>query len=207
MLDKKLWIIALILSLFTILYNILEGLFSVYFGVKEETLALFGFGIDSFIEVLSGVGIFYMVIRTLKNKERNIKFEKIALRITGISFYILSIGLIISIVINLIEGRKPETTLWGIIISLISIITMYLLIKAKIYIGRKLNSDAIIADAYCTKTCLYLSFILLASSFFYEILKIGYIDLLGALGISYFSFKEGKETFEKEEEKCECSKI
>ncbi|MEN2983784.1 MAG: cation transporter [Dictyoglomaceae bacterium] len=203
--DKELWKFALVLSLFTIFYNILEGLFSVYFGAKDETLALFGFGIDSFIEVLSGLGIFYMIIRTLRNKERNFNFEKGALKTTGTSFYILSIGLTLSVFVNLVIGNKPETTFWGIIISIISIIVMYILIKLKLYVGKKLNSDAIIADAYCTKTCLYLSFILLLSSLLYESLKISYIDSIGALGISYFSFREGKESFEKASKGyCEC---
>lgn len=203
--DRRLWNLVLVLAIITILYNILEGLVSIYFGYEDETLALLGFGLDSFVEVLSGIGIFYMVLRTLKDKERRINFEKIALRITGISFYILSIGLVISAMINMLTGHKPKTTFWGIVISIISIITMYFLIKLKLYAGRKLNSDAIIADAYCTKTCLYLSFILLISSLFYEFLKIVYMDSLGALGIAYYSFKEGKEAFEKTEgEVCKC---
>jgi len=197
--NRRFWIWALFLSLITILYNLFEGLFSVYFGLEDDTLSLLGFGLDSFIEVLSGVGIFYMVIRTLKNRERNFKFEKTALKITGTSFYILSIGLIFSAMINILEGNKPDTTFWGVVISLISILTMSILVRAKLYVGKKLDSEAIIADAYCTRTCLYLSFILLLSSFLFEVLKIGYIDSIGALGISYLSFKEGRESFEKAE--------
>jgi hypothetical protein len=48
---------AYALALVTILYNILEGLVSVYFGIEDETIALFGFGLDSFVEVISSVGI------------------------------------------------------------------------------------------------------------------------------------------------------
>jgi len=54
--------------------------------------------------------------------------------------------------------------------------------SAKIRVGRKLESDAIIADAHCTRTCLYLSVILLLASVLYQILKIGYIDSAGAKG-------------------------
>ena len=98
---------------------------------------------------------------------------------------------------NLIYDVKPETTLVGIIVSSISIITMYLLMNAKLKVGKALNSDAIIADANCTKTCFYLSFILLGSSVLYELFSIQYFDILGSLGIAYFAFKEGKEAFEK----------
>ena len=74
---------------------------------------------------------------------------------------------------------------------------MIILVAFKLNIGKKLNSNAIIADANCTKTCVYLSVILLISSIFYELFKIGYIDSLGALGIAYFAFKEGKESMDK----------
>jgi hypothetical protein len=47
----KLFRMAQWLAIATIVYNILEGLVSVYFGFEDESLALFGFGIDSFIEV------------------------------------------------------------------------------------------------------------------------------------------------------------
>ncbi|PJA99290.1 MAG: hypothetical protein CO127_10930, partial [Ignavibacteria bacterium CG_4_9_14_3_um_filter_36_18] len=54
-----------------------------------------------------------------------------------------------------------------------------------------------IADANCTRTCFYLSFILLAASLIYEMTGIGYIDAIGSLGIAYYAFKEGKESFGK----------
>ena len=189
---------AMFLSIFTIFYNLAEGIVSVFFGAKDGTLALLGFGIDSFVEVISGIGILHMVLRMKYSKVvTQDKFEKTALRITGYSFYLLTIGLIAASVINLIEGTKPHTTFAGIIISLISIITMYWLMKSKLKVGRKLNSDAIIADANCTKTCFYLSFILLAASLLYELFGIGFIDILGSLAIAYYAFKEGKESLDK----------
>lgn len=189
---------ALILSVVTIFYNILEGLISILFGFNDETLALLGFGIDSFVEVISGIGILHMILRMKKNSiEQRDKFESTALNITGYSFYILTIGLVVGAIYNLTAGIKPETTVAGIIISSVSILTMYLLVKLKLEVGNALNSDAIIADANCTKTCFYLSFILLASSLTYEIFKINYLDIAGTLGIAIFAFKEGKESFEK----------
>jgi divalent metal cation (Fe/Co/Zn/Cd) transporter len=104
------------------------------------------------------------------------------------------------------KNVKPETTMVGIIISIISIVTMYALLHYKLKVGRALNSDAIIADANCTKTCFYLSFILLASSLSYEVFKIGYLDIAGSLGIAYFAYKEGKESIVKSKsEKLSCS--
>ena len=77
----------------------------------------------------------------------------------------------------------------------------------KMRIGKQLNSDAIIADANCTKTCFYLSFILLASSGLYELFGIAWLDIAGSLGIAWFAFSEGREAFEKskmEELSCHC---
>ena len=189
---------ALYLSIITILYNIAEGLFSVFFGFNDETLALFGFGLDSFVEVISGIGILHMIIRMKQNpiSERD-EFERTALKITGLSFHILCAGLILSSLLLIIYNVKPDTTIIGIIISLVSILTMYALLHYKLKVGKALNSDAIIADANCTKTCFYLSFILLASSLSYEVFKIGYLDIAGSLGIAYFAYKEGSESLAK----------
>jgi len=189
---------AFVLSLITIFYNIIEGLISIYFGVGDETLALLGFGVDSFVEVISGIGIAHMILRMKYSKvETRDTFEKTALKVTGTAFYLLTVGLIIGSVLNVINDVKPESTLPGIIIAGISILTMYWLMTSKLKVGKALNSDAIIADANCTKTCFYLSFILLAASGLYELFNIAYFDILGSLGIAYFAFKEGREAFEK----------
>ncbi|MBI1938653.1 MAG: cation transporter [Ignavibacteriales bacterium] len=189
---------ALILAYVTIFYNLLEGVVSVFFGLEDETLSLFGFGVDSFVEVISGIGIWHM-LKTIneKGEDDRDQFEKTALKITGSAFYFLVAGLAATSVYNIATGHKPETTFWGVVISLISIITMSVLINYKLQVGRALNSKALIADANCTKTCLYLSIALLAASIGYEITGIGGIDSAGALAIAWFSFKEGKEAFEK----------
>lgn len=198
---------AFILSLITIFYNIIEGVVSAYFGYTDETLALFGFGIDSFIEVISGTGIAHMIIRFRNNDfNKENRFEKTALRITGTSFYLLTAGLTVTVIYNVITQHKPETTFWGIVISLISIATMYFLMRAKLSVGHKLQSQPIISDAGCTKVCLYMSVILLASSVIFEFTGISFIDSIGAAGLAWYSYREGKECFEKAEVgDCSCS--
>jgi hypothetical protein len=205
---SKLLGIALILGVITIIYNLLEGIVSTYFGYEDETLVLFGFGIDSFVEVISGIGIVHMILRMQGNsvKDRD-KFEITALKITGTGFYILTLGLIIGVILNITVKSVPETTLIGIIVSSISIVAMYFLMNYKVKIGTALNSDAILADANCTKTCFYLSLILFAASVLYEVFGIRFIDEIGSLGIAWFAFNEGKESFEKAKNKsliCEC---
>jgi divalent metal cation (Fe/Co/Zn/Cd) transporter len=192
------WQYALWLALFTIFYNLAEGLVSIYFGVQDEALTLFGFGIDSFIEVLSGVGILVMVTRIRRNPGTpRSQFERTALRITGTSFYLLSAGLGISAAYNIVTGHKPETTLPGLVISLISIAIMWMLVTGKRRVGRALDSSPILADANCTMVCIYMSIVLLAASVVYQLTGFGFVDSLGAIGLIYFSVNEGREAFEK----------
>jgi divalent metal cation (Fe/Co/Zn/Cd) transporter len=195
---SRYWQYALWLAFFTIFYNILEGVISIFFGISDETLTLFGFGVDSFIEVMSGIGILAMVIRIRQNPNSpRSKFEKTALRVTGTSFYLLVAGLAATAIYNIYAGHKPETTLPGLVISVVSIAVMWALVSAKQKVGRVLQSSPILADANCTMVCIYMSVILLASSLIYELTGFGFIDSLGALGLIYFSYSEGKEAFEK----------
>ncbi len=201
---EKLIRTALILSVITIGYNIIEGIVSIFFGLDDDTLTLLGFGLDSFVEVMSGAGILHMILRMKRSGLQDVisgdKFERQALRITGISFYILAAGLVGGSVLQIIRHSRPSTTLAGIIISLISILSMYILMDQKLKAGRALKSNAIIADANNTKACFYLSFVLLVSSVLYEWLGIGWIDVAGSIGIAWFAFSEGREAFEKTED-------
>ncbi|MBU4225395.1 MAG: cation transporter [Chloroflexi bacterium] len=198
--------VALYLGYFTVAYNLLEGLVSVFFGVKDETLTLFGFGIDSFIEVLSGVGIIAMILRIQRNPGTpRSDFERTALRITGTSFYLLAAGLFATAIANILMKHKPETTLPGVIIALISIASMWALVAAKRKVGRALDSAPILADANCTLVCIYMSLVLLAASFIYQLTGFGFVDSLGALGLIFFSAREGGESFKKAKGmECEC---
>jgi divalent metal cation (Fe/Co/Zn/Cd) transporter len=175
-------------------------------GYKDETLSLFGFGVDSFIEVMSGIGITVMILRIQKNPESSKnEFEIKALKVTGTAFYLLSVGLFVGIITSIINHHKPETTLWGIIISITSILVMVWLMTAKRVVGKKLHSEPIISDSNCTKVCVYMSIVLLASSLIYELTGFAYADVIGAAGLIYFSISEGKEAFEKAKGKiCYC---
>ena len=108
---ESLFQFAIILAVITVIYNVFEGVAAIYFGLEDETLALFGFGLDSFVEVMSGIGILHMVLRIKRNEdEHRDHFEKGALKVTGTAFYLLTTGLIITSIYTLITGSHPETT-------------------------------------------------------------------------------------------------
>lgn len=174
---ERLYRTALVLAFITVAYNLLEGVVSAWFGYADETLSLFGFGLDSFVEVASGAG-----------------------------FYLLTAGLIVSGAYDGYSRHAPKTAFWGIVVSLVSILSMGILIYFKEKVGRALGSQAMMADAACTRVCLYLSLILLASSAGYQLTGIGWLDAAGAFGISWFCFQEGHEAFaEARGISCGCS--
>lgn len=197
---------AALLAWITIIYNVAEGLVSVVLGVDDETLALFGFGLDSFVEVISGIGIWHMIRRMrLTPLEAPDRFEQRALKITGSAFYLLTAGLVLTAIVNSVQGHHPRTTVWGIVVASVSIATMGALIHLKTKVGRALGSEAILSDANCTRACLYLSFVLLGASVGYELTGIGYLDAAGALWIAWYAWKEAREAFDKARGKsCSC---
>lgn len=189
---------ALALSIFTVGYNILEGLISTWLGFADESLALFGFGADSFIEVLSGVGILHLVLRIRRNDLRvRDDFERTALRITGTAFYLLCGGLVATAGLNISAGSKPESTVWGVVVALVSIAVMHGLASGKTIVGKKLGSAPVLADANCTRVCIYMSYVLLASSAVFELTGFAYADSIGSLGLVWFAWREGRECFHK----------
>ena len=189
---------AATLALITIIYNIAEGILSVAAGVAVESMSLFGFGLDSFVEVISGIGIWHMVRRIRRNGgESPDPFEKTALKVTGTAFYVLTAGLAATALVDLYRDHKPENTFWGIIVAVISIASMWLLIRAKVKVGAELSSPAILADAACTRACMQLSIVLLAASGGYQLTGIGGLDSVGALVIGGLCFREGREAFGK----------
>jgi divalent metal cation (Fe/Co/Zn/Cd) transporter len=203
--EEKWWRLAFALGIFTIVYNLAEGIVATWLGYEDETLALFGFGLDSFIEMISGFGIVQMVLRIRRQPQsRRSPFEVTALRITGTSFYLLAAGLTVSAVLNIMWGRIPVTTFWGVVISSVSIGIMAALIYGKLRAGRALNSAPLIADARCSQVCIYMSVVLLLSSLIYETTGFAYADSLGTLGLAWFSLTEGRECFEKAAARAHC---
>lgn len=197
-LEARLWRTALTLALLTVFYNLLEGVVSVAYGIQDESLSLLGFGLDSFIETISGVGILAMVLRIQRHPETSRSvFERNALRVTGSAFYLLTIGLIGSAVYNVASGHVPETTVPGVLISIVSVGAMWFLVREKRKTGIGLSCAPILADAQCTMVCIYMSLVLLGASLIYAVTGIGFVDSLGAFGLAYLSWNEGRESFEK----------
>ncbi|MBL7715859.1 MAG: cation transporter [Bdellovibrionales bacterium] len=176
------------LAIFTIVYNLIEGIISVYFGIEENSVSLAGFGVDSFIEVFSAMIVFWKI----SGHETSANKEKIALRGIGLLFMVLAVTTFGSAIYQLISGKHPDTTIPGILVSTISLSFMFWLWRAKKKVGEALNDAVILGDAACSLACIQLSVVLFAGSIAYWIFpNLWWADGVAAVTLTYFIAKEG----------------
>ncbi|MGZ5491386.1 MAG: cation diffusion facilitator family transporter [Nitrososphaeraceae archaeon] len=149
---------AYILSVFTVCYNIIEGIVSIVAGVLSNSIALKGFGIDSFIESISGAVMIWRFKKLDRiTEEEEEKVEKIAQRFVAISFFILSVYILYESISKLYFKEITEPSIPGLIIIIMSIIIMPILFYLKYRTGRLLDSKSLVADSKETLACLFLS--------------------------------------------------
>jgi cation diffusion facilitator family transporter len=191
---------ALWLSVFTVLYNIVECIVSILAGVLAGSIALVGFGSDSFVESLSGS---IMIWRFRKHgkipEEEEEKIESRATKLVAITFFILGFYVLFESVKKLYFQEKPETSIIGILIAIASIIIMPLLFYWKYKVGKKLQSRSLVADSKQTLACLFMSISLLIGLLMNYLYGFWQADPVVGLIITAFLFKEGYETIKEEE--------
>jgi cation diffusion facilitator family transporter len=197
-LNKK----ALLLSYFTVGYNVIEGIVSIIAGIMASgSIALIGFGLDSFIESLSG-GI--MIWRFRKHgkvsEEEEEKAEKIATKLIASTFFILGAYVLYESIKKLWLREIPDPSLFGIIIAIVSMIVMPFLFYAKYKTGKKLNSKSLVADSKETLACTFLSVALLIGLGLNYFFKLWQADPIVGLIVVIFLVREGFETLEEEDE-------
>lgn len=195
---------ALSLSYFTVGYNVLEGVVSIFAGMLAGSIALVGFGLDSFVESLSG-GV--MVWRFSKHgkisEEEEEKVEKKAARFVAYTFFVLGIYVLYESVKKLILQEVPEKSLLGIIIAIVSMIAMPVLFYMKYQTGKAIGSRSLMADSKQTLACMFLSMALLIGLGLNYLYGLWQADPIAGLVIVVFLIKEGYEAL-KEEEVCSC---
>ena len=181
------------LAVFTILYNLVEGLVSMGFGWSDDSLALFGFGADSFIEVFSALLVLWR-LRADACGDDLIARERKAAKGIGWLLLLLAAGVIGGSLLQLKAAAHPRTTLPGVIVSLASLGFMVFLWRAKLTAAKALDSRAVAGDAACSLACVQLSAILFAGSLLFLVLpSLWWVDSAAALALALFIAKEGWE--------------
>lgn len=189
---------ALLLSYLTVGYNILEGVLSIFAGVLAGSIGLVGFGLDSFVESLSGI---IMIWRFRKHgrvsMEEEDKVEKKAIKYVGYTFFVLGAYVFYESIKKLYFKEIPDPSIFGIIIAIVSIIVMPFLFYMKYQTGKKINSRSLITDSKQTLACIFLSFALLLGLGLNYLYGFWQADPIVGLIIGIFLFREGHETLEE----------
>lgn len=185
---------ARFLAYFTVGYNLVEGLVSMSFGWADESLALFGFGADSFIEVGSAL----VVLWRLKGEgaggcaSKGLERERRSALAIGILFLLLALGTVLGAGLQLASLRTPHTTVPGLVVSTLSLGFMFSLWRAKLHAARALDSRTLEGDAACSLACIQLSSVLfIGSLLFLAAPALWWVDGAAAMVLAGFIGKEG----------------
>jgi len=175
---------------------LLEGVISVSSGLVAGSIALVGFGVDSFIESLSGAVLLWRLY--LDDLERRERAEAVALRIVGVSFLSLAAYVGFDAIKSFIYREPPEASYVGIALAALALAVMPLLARAKRKVAAKITSRALEADSRQTDLCAYLSAILLGGLLLNAAFGWWWADPIAALVMTPIIAKEGVEALRGE---------
>jgi divalent metal cation (Fe/Co/Zn/Cd) transporter len=184
------------LEYFTIFWNSLEGLLSIAAGFSAGSIALVGFGLDSFIEVVSGGALLWR-LKSDRNVEQGERAERVSLRIVGFCFLGLAAYVTVDSVQSLVRRHGPERSILGIAIGITSLVVMPLLARAKRRVGTAINSTAMMADSQQTQFCTYLSAILVGGLLLNFFLGWWWSDSVAALVMVPIIVNEGVQALRR----------
>ncbi len=183
---------GLLLNYATIGYNSLEAVVAIVAGVVAGSVALIGFGLDSVIEVTSGVAAQWR-LRADVDTSRRENAERRSLKIIGLCFLALGAYVAYESISSLWKHDIPDRSIVGVGILALSVIVMPWLSRRKRRVAEKLESKALVADAMQTSLCAYLSVIALAGVGLNTLFGFWWADPLAALAMVPIIVREGIE--------------
>lgn len=197
---------ALRLEYLTIGWNVIEGVVAVTAALAAGSVALMGFGLDSFVETASAAILTWRLHAERRSRSRHDveALDRRAHKLVGLSLFALAAWVAFDAATSLIARERPGTSAAGIAITTLSLIVMVWLARAKRRAAHALGSRALEADAFQTTACFWLSLITLAGVTLNATLGWWWADPVAALGMTLFLVKEGREAWAGEEDTC-CS--
>lgn len=171
-------------------YNLVEGVIAISAGLVAGSVALIGFGLDSAIEVSSGLIILWQFRHRLPESR-----EQQALRLIAVSFLVLAAYVSFESVRALVTGSEPEASPVGIALAAASVTVMPFLAWAQRRTGRSLHSTSVVADSNQTLLCTYMSVALLVGLGLNAALGWWWADPAAGLVIAAIAFKEGRDAW------------
>ena len=191
------------LEYLTVGWNIVEGLVAIGAGMAAGSVALVGFGIDSFVESISGSILIWRLraeVTGTADDERIEQVERRAERLVGVSFIVLGAFVAYQAIQTLVSRAEPAPSPVGIVLTILSLAVMLWLARAKRRTGEALESRALIADSQQTFACWYLSATTLAGLALNAVFGLWWADPLAALVIVVFLAREGIEALRGEDD-------
>ena len=188
------------LEYLTVGWNIVEGLVAIGAGVIAGSIALIGFGVDSFVETISGLVLIWRLRAEATgdaDEERIEHVERRASRLVAVSFVILAAYVAFEAVRTLAAQDRPDASPVGIALTAVSIAVMLWLARAKRETGEALGSRALVADSHQTYACWYLSATTLAGLVLNAAFGLWWADPIAGLVIGLFLVREAREAWPK----------
>ncbi|REK12053.1 MAG: hypothetical protein DWQ37_13655 [Planctomycetota bacterium] len=189
---------ALALSLFTVAYNVVEGIVSAFFAIVSGSTALLGFGADSFVESLSGGVMVWQFWHPEGAHDR----EHRAARYVGISLLVLAAYVTYDAATSLWSREAPERSLAAILIAVASLVVTPMLYVLKRRVAISLSSRSLLADSKQTLACSLMSVALLAGAGANYWFGLWQADPVAGLAIALYLVKEGVEVLRSRELCC-----
>ena len=188
---------ALRLEWLTVSWNAVEGIIAVAAALAASSVALLGFGIDSFVETVSGAVILWRIgaERRATDAARTERVESIARRGVALSLWLLALYVAADATVALVSGERPSSSAVGVALLVVSVAVMKWLANAKRAVARALHSHAMEADAAQTDFCWKLSIVALIGLVANALLDWWWADPVAALGLSGLIAVEGSRTW------------
>ena len=193
---------ALRLEYLTVGWNIIEGVIAIAAAMASGSVALLGFGIDSFVESASGSVMIWRLHaeRRTTDEERIEEVERRAQKLVAGSLVLLAVYIAWDSITSLLANERPEPSLVGIVLAIASLSVMWWLAREKRRVGTALGSRAMTADAFQTDACFWLSLFLLIGIGANALFGFWWADPLAALGMTFFIGREALEAWRGEDE-------
>ncbi len=195
------------LTIFTVVWNVLEGIIAISAGILANSVALISFGVDSFVETTSAIAVSWRLADEIKHQsaQRAEAVEKIAVRITGVILLLLAIYIVFDAGRRLLGfGEEADKSFVGMALTGLSVIVMPIVARAKLKVANSINSGSLRADAIETIACTWLSVTTLTGLSLNAIFGWAWADPVAALLIVPLVIKEGLEAL-KGQHCCGCS--
>jgi divalent metal cation (Fe/Co/Zn/Cd) transporter len=189
------------LEYLTVGWNLVEGAIAITAALAAGSVALLGFGIDSFVESVSGSVLVWRLRAEVagdRDAEAIERIERHAERLVGFSFFALAAYIVFDAITTLLRQERPEASPIGIALTAISIGVMLWLARAKRQTAAQLGSRALAADAEQTQACWNLSIVVLAGIGLNALFGWWWADPVAALAVSVLLVREGRESWSGE---------